>query len=143
MLPVRNCGRIGARSVGRKAQRRAISMVFASASGRSAKSCHHLGLRLLEIVLGAQAPALVDRDIAAFGDADQRVMRLEIVRAGEIGLVGGDDGEVEIVGEIEQRSLDRPFRRQAMPLQLDIEPVAEQRVQRVQARAGKIGIARG
>ena len=33
----------------------------------------------LEIMLGAQAPPLIDGDIASLGDAEERVMRLEIV----------------------------------------------------------------
>ena len=79
----------------------------------------------LEIMLGAQAPALIDGDIASFGDADERVMRLEIVGALEIGLVGGDDREIGGIGKIEQKRLDRPLLRQSVPLQLDIEAVAE------------------
>ena len=81
--------------------------------------------RALEIMLGAQAPPLVHRDIASLGDADQRVMRLEIVGAREVRLVGGDDRQMVVVGEIEQKRLCRPLLRQPMPLQLHIEAVAE------------------
>ena len=52
-------------------------------------------------------------------------MRLEIIGAREVRLVGGDDRQMVVVGEIEQKRLDRPLLRQAMPLKLDIEPVAE------------------
>ena len=92
-------------------------------------------------MLGTQTPSLVDRDIAAFGDADQRIMRLEIIGAGEIGLVGRDDREVEVVSELEQLRLDRALLRQAVTLKLDIEPVAEDGVQGFQPRAGGFGIA--
>ena len=81
--------------------------------------------RALEIMLGAQTPPLVHRDIASFGDADQRVMRLEIIGAREVRLVGSDDRQMVVVGEIEQKRLCRPLLRQPMPLELHIEPVAE------------------
>ena len=61
--------------------------------------------------------------------------------AGEIGLVGGDDGKVEVIGKIEQQGLDRPLLRQPMALKLDIEPVAEDALQRFEPRAGELGIA--
>ena len=99
-------------------------MVFSIASGRSANSSVILP-RGLEIMLGAQTPPLVHRDIASFGDADQRVMRLEIIGAGEIGSLVATIGRSVVVGEIEQKRLGRPLLRQAMPLELDIEPVAE------------------
>ncbi len=70
-------------------------------------------------------------------------MRLEIVGVREIRLVGGDDGKVEIVGEIEQQRLDRSLLRQSMTLDLDIEPVAENCLKRLDARAGKLGVAVG
>ena len=63
--------------------------------------------------------------------------------AGEIGLVGGDEGQLARVGEIEQQRLDRPLLRQAMALQLDIESVAEVGLQCFEARAGEIGTAGG
>ena len=93
-------------------------------------------------MLGAQPAPVVDRDIAPLGDADQRVMRLEIVARGEIGLVGRDERQVELVGELEQLRLDRALLRQAVALELDIEPVAEDRVQRLEPRAGKLGDCR-
>ena len=97
----------------------------------------------LEVMLGAQAAPVVDRDVASLGDADQRVMRLEILLRGEIGFVGRDDGQVEVISELEQLRLDRPLLRQAVALKLDIEPVAEDRVQRLEPRAGELGIALG
>ena len=85
----------------------------------------------LEVMLGAQAAPLVDGDIASLGDADQRVMRLEILLRGEIRFVGRDDGQVEVVSKLEQLRLDRPLLRQAVALKLDIEPVAEDASQRI------------
>ena len=52
-------------------------------------------------------------------------MRLEIIGAGEIRLVGRDNGKVQFISEIEQQRLDRPLLRQAVALKLDIEPVAK------------------
>ena len=94
-------------------------------------------------MLGAQAAPVVDRDIGSVGDADQRVMRLEVIGAGEIGFVGSDDGKVQVIGEIEQQGLDRPLLRQTMALKFDIEPVAEDRMKGLCPRAGELGIAVG
>ena len=108
--------------------------------GQVGEQLAHLGAGL-EIMLRAQPPPVVDRDIASLGDADQRVMRLEILCAREIGLVGGDDGKVEIVGKTEKRWLDAALLRQAVALQLDIEPVAENGVKRREPAASKLRIA--
>ncbi len=108
--------------------------------GQVGEQLAHLGAGL-EIMLRAQPPPVVDRDIAPLGNADQRVMRLEILCAREIGLVGGDDGKVEIVGKTEKRWLDAALLRQAVALQLDIEPVAENGVKRREPAASKLWIA--
>ena len=79
----------------------------------------------LEPVLGGQAPALVGRDHGALGDAEQRVMRLVVRGAAEIGLVGRDQGEAQTVGERDELRLDSPLRIEAVALDLDIEPRAE------------------
>ena len=92
-------------------------------------------------MLRAQPSPVVDGDIATFGDADQRVMRLEVLLGGEIGLVGGDDRKVEIVGKTEQSGLDAPLLRQAVSLKLDIEPVGEYRLQSFEPVPGKLGVA--
>ncbi len=95
----------------------------------------------LEIMLRTQAAPFVDGNVAPRGDADQRIMRFEIVGLREIGLVGGDDRQVEFVSEIEQLRLHRSLLRQTMALDLHIEPVAEDRLKRLDARAGKLGAA--
>ena len=91
-------------------------------------------------MLRAQPSPVVDRDIATFRDADQRVMRLEVLLGGEIGLVGGDDRKVEIVGKTEQSRFDAPLLRQAVPLKLDIEPVGEYRLQSFEPVPGEPGL---
>jgi hypothetical protein len=63
---------------------------------------------------------------AAAGDAHQRVMRLVIVGAGEIRLVGRDQRQAHGIGQIDQRGFATAFALNAMTLQLDIKPVAEQ-----------------
>ena len=107
-------GRIGLRPLGRKAQRLAISMVLASASGRSANSSAICSARLEEVLARQPAP-LVLGDVGALRDAQQRVVRLVVVGGGEIDLVGGDDRQRARVGEVEQRgsasiSCLRPWR---------------------------------
>ncbi len=110
--------------------------------GKVGEQLAHLGAGL-EIMLGAQAAPVVDGDIASLGDADQSVMRLEILLGGEIGLVGGDDGKIEIVSEAEQSRLDAALLRQAVALQLDIEPVAEHRLQCLEPAAGELRVSFG
>ena len=70
---------MGSRFLGRKAQRRAISIVFSIASGRSA-NCAAISAGGLEAMLARQAAAVVLRNEGAIGDAEQRVMRLDTCR---------------------------------------------------------------
>ena len=70
-------------------------------------------------------------------------MRLEIVGGREVRLVGGDDRQMVVVSKIEQERLDGPLLRQAVPLQLDIEPVAENAFQLVEGCFGKSEIVGG
>src|SRR5262245_34876149 len=70
-------------------------------------------------------------------------MRLEIVRACKIRLVGGDDGQMIVVGKIEQKRLRRPLLRQPVPLQLDIEAVTEDAFELVERGLGKSEIVVG
>ncbi len=97
----------------------------------------------LEVMLRAQPPPLVDPDIAPGGDAEQRVMGFEILGGLEEGLVGGDDRQLRLIGEVEQHRLDRAFLRQAVPLHLDIEAVAKDAFQRREAGAGEVRVGLG
>src|SRR5437588_700876 len=72
-------------------------------------------------------------DKTSAGDAEQRVMGFVIVRGREIGLIGRDDRKSLRIGEVDQRSLSAAFPFDAVALQLDIEPVAEQPRQPVAA----------
>ena len=87
----------------------------------------------LEEVLARQAPPVVLGDVVAVGDAQQRVVRLVVVGRGEIDLVGGDDRQRARIGELEQRRLGLDLVLQAVALDLDVEPVAENLLQRLQA----------
>ena len=80
-------------------------------------------------------------DDASFGDADQRVVRLVVLAPREERLVCGDDRQVVRVGELEQRGLDLPSVRQPVALQLDVEPVAEDRGELRAARRRKLDLA--
>ena len=89
-------------------------------ANRAAISCGDL-----EIMLGRQPAAVVGGQHFAFGDADQRVMGGIVVGPREIGLVGGDQRQVKLVGEIDQRVLGELLILAAVALQFDIEPIAE------------------
>src|SRR5690349_2061786 len=61
-------------------------------------------------------------------------MRLVIVIGCEIWLVGRDQRQALLIGEIDQRALDAALLLHAVALQLDIEAVAEQRGETFAAR---------
>ncbi len=63
-----------------------------------------------------------------------------IIGAGEIRLVGRDQRQPLGIGQIDQSRLDASFGVDAMTLQLDIEPVAEQLRQPLAALRGEIGM---
>ena len=70
-------------------------------------------------------------------------MRLVVGGGGEIRLVGGDQRQAFVVGEIDQHRLGRALGARAVALQFDIEPVAEQAMQRVEPRGGEMALAGG
>ena len=96
------------------------------------KESRHFGAGL-EAMLGRELPAIRLRHRPALGDADQRVMRLVIVGRAKIGLIGGDQRDVVRVGEIDQVRLGRALGRQAVALELDVKPVAEDLFERLAA----------
>ena len=59
-------------------------------------------------------------------------MRFEIGRESKIRLVRRDQRETAPISEIEQRRLDGPLLRQAMPLQFDVEALAKKSGQRIE-----------
>ena len=99
----------------------------------------------LEAVIRGELIAIGFGDEASAGDAEQRVMGFVIVRGREIGLIGRDQRKSFGIGEIDQPGLGAAFLLDAVALQLDIEPVAEQARQPVAAcrrEGGMIGIER-
>ena len=82
-------------------------------------------------------------DQPAFGNADQRVMRVVIVALGEERLVGGNERDAAGIGEPDQRRLDGALGRGAVPLQFDIEPVAIDACEGLAARRGKLALPGG
>ena len=97
----------------------------------------HFGARL-EAMLRRQAAPLRGGDERAFGDAEQRVLGLEIGPAGEIGFVGGDERQPLRVGKIDKGRLDSAFALQAVALDLDVEAAVEARGEAHQARRGDV-----
>ena len=75
---------------------------------------------------GELAPIGIGDD-AALGNADQRVVGLIVLDGGEIGLVGRDQRNALVVGELDQRRFGLTLGGHAMALQFDVEPVAEKR----------------
>ena len=80
----------------------------------------------LETVIRGQLLAIGLCDKTSAGDAEQRVMGFVIVRGREIRLIGRDNRKPFRIGEVDQHSLSAAFLLDAVALQLDIEPVAEQ-----------------
>ena len=89
------------RDLTRKAQRRAISTVDCDRFRQIGEERRHL-LRRFEIMLGRQPAAILGGHHLALGDADQRVMGGIVVGRGEIGFVGGDERQIELIGEIDR-----------------------------------------
>ncbi len=97
----------------------------------------------LEAMIRGQLTAVGFGDQPSAGDAQQRVVGFVIVRGGEIRLVGRDQRETLCIGEIDQRAFRPPLLVDAVALQFDIEPVAEQSSQPVATQRrerGMIGI---
>ncbi len=89
------------------------------------------------MVLDRQPPPVVLHQIAALGDAQQSIVGLVVVTAGEIGIVGGDNRQLKPVGELQQMRLDIDLVREAVALNLDIEPVRKQARQCPQSRVSE------
>ncbi len=108
--------------------------------GNVGEQHRHLGAGL-EAVIWRQLVAVGLGDQPAAGDAEQRIMGLVVVIAGEIRLVGRNQRQALCIGEIDQAGLDAALAVHAVALQLDIEAIAEQLCQLLAARRRKLGIA--
>ena len=95
-------------------------MLAASGGGGSARSTHR-----------------------ALGDAEQRVMRLVHLGIGEIDVVGGDQRQIVAYRRARSAPPRCGPRRQAVALQLDIEPAGKERGEPQQHRLGRRRLAFG
>ena len=108
--------------------------------GQIGEQCRHFRAGL-EAVLRRQLAALAVGDQPAFGDAEQRVVRLVVVTRGEKRLVGRDKRQAARIGKLDQRRLGQPFRRHAVALQFDVKAITEQALQRFAARLRERALA--
>ena len=60
---------------------------------------------------------------------------------GEIGIVGGDDRQAPLLGEVEQAALDRLLVGQPVPLQLHVETIAEAACEAIEKIGGGVALA--
>ncbi len=103
--------------------------------GQILEQCRHR-TRRLQPRLGRGAAAVGAVHIGRVRDAEHRVVCLVEAGVGEAGGVGRDQRQVACISEIDQRRLGGLLDRLTAPRQLDVETIAEQRLQTV-------GIARG
>ena len=75
-------------------------------------------------------------DHRAGGDGQQRIVRLVVGAGREEGLVGGHQRHAAAIGIVDQLGLVGLLLRPAVALELDIEPVAEERAQGLEPLLG-------
>ena len=102
----------------------AILSVFSRTSGRSAKCGAHLGGALEE------EPAVVAHAIGVGAvlleaDAEQHVVRVVVLGAQEVRVVGGDDREVQLAGEREDALVEDALVAGVVGLDLEVVAVLE------------------
>ncbi len=108
--------------------------------GEVGEQRRHLGAGL-EPVLRRQPAAVGGGDERAFGDAEQRVVRLIVGAGGEIGFVGRHQRRPQTVGEIDQLRFDRALRVEPVTLELDVEPGVENPGEARETALGEVGHA--
>ena len=69
-----------------------------------------------EIMLRRQPAAILFDHIAPFGDTNQGVMRLVVLRLREKDLVGSDQRQLQVICQIKKLRLHDAFRVRAVPL---------------------------
>ena len=89
-------------------------------------------------MLGRHLAPVVFADVGALGDTDQRVVRFVVTGRTEITFIGRHQRDALGVGEVDELRLGFDLALFAVPLQLDIEPVAEQGFEQFQARQGQL-----
>ena len=88
------------------------------------KQLDHL-LPGLEIMLRRQPPPFLVRDHPAFGNGDQRVMGFIVLALGEERLVGGDQRQAHVIGQIDEPGFRAPFVGHAVALKLHVAAPVE------------------
>ena len=116
--------------------------------GQIGEQVEHFGPRLEPMFRRELAP-LGLADDGALRDTDQRVMRLVVGARREIWLVGADQRQATVVGQIDQHALDVALRGDAVALQLDVKAAVEHGLQlpqtalcNVEAAEAEAGIER-
>ena len=104
--------------------------------GQIGEQHRHLGAGL-EAVVGSKLEPIGLGDQLAGGDTQQRVVRLVILGAGEMRLVGRDQRQTLVVSEIDQPAFGAALGLGAMTLQFDIQPIAERLLQPLAALRGE------
>src|SRR5690606_13942935 len=89
----------------------------------------HLRLRFEVMLRRAFWPVLI-ADIFSRRDTEQRIMRLIHVAARKKHLIGRDERNIEIIGELEKAGLGALFNGEPVPLDLHIEAAWENLHQR-------------
>jgi hypothetical protein len=117
-------------------QRRAISTLFASASGTVSEELRHL-LGAAQILLRAVAArAAPVGEQVAFLYADARLVRVVVARAKEADVVGRDERDAAPRGERDRGARAGLFARPARALELEVEAIAEKLEPGVDGEAG-------
>ncbi len=108
--------------------------------GQIGEQLRHLG-STLEPVLGRQPAALLLADLSAIGDAQQDVVRLVVGGVDEVHVVGRDQRQTALEGEVDQGRLDLLLGREPVAHQLDVKPAREQRREPGQQRLAETAVA--
>ena len=93
----------------------------------------------LEVVLGRQAAAVAVGQRDALRDARQHFVGVELVLAGEVGIVGGDDRQAVLGSKRQQAGFEGAFVGLAVALNFQIQPPVEQALHGLQVCGGARG----
>ncbi len=92
--------------------------------GQIGKQCDHI-VRALQAVFGREAAAVVLDDIVSACDAHQGIVGLVVGRRCKMAIVGGNEGQIAGVGQLDESRLTLAFLAHGVTLDLDIEAIAE------------------
>ena len=91
-------------------------------------------------MVGRQLQAVIDSDHRVLRDRHQRIVGLIEILAGEEGLIGGNQRQFVLKGELDYRGFGSLVVAR-LPLQLDVEPVWKKGCECLETRNGPAGIA--